>query len=54
MAAQPVPGSSKHTASGSIAYTLPLNASLGEVTADLDYAWRSAQTLAGFPVAHLP
>lgn len=54
LGSQPVPGSSKTTLSASARYTLPLDASLGKIAGEVDYSWRSAQTLAGFPVAHLP
>lgn len=54
LGSQPVPGSSKTTISASARYTLPLDDSLGKIAGEVDYSWRSAQTLAGFPVAHLP
>ena len=54
LGSQPVPGSSKTTISASARYTLPLDESIGKIAGEVDYSWRSSQTLAGFPVAHLP
>ncbi len=51
---EPVPGSSHDTVSASANYKLPLDPSYGDFIFELDYAWRSEQILAGFPVAHVP
>ena len=54
LSGQPVPGSSHDTVTASVNYRLPLDPKFGDVVSELDYAWRSDQTLAGFPIAHVP